>query len=31
LSELQRAAVADLLRIAPVADDLGARFAAAGH
>jgi poly(A) polymerase len=28
---LQRTAVADLLRIAPVADDLGTRFAAAGH
>lgn len=31
LSELQRTAVADLLRIAPVADDLGDRFTAAGH
>jgi poly(A) polymerase len=31
LSELQRAAVADLLRIAPVADELGTVFAAAGH
>jgi len=31
LSELQRTAVAGLLRIAPVADDLGTRFAAAGH
>ncbi len=31
LSSLQRAAVAELLRIAPVADEVGARFAAAGH
>ena len=31
LSEAQRSAVAELLRIAPVADDLGRRFAAAGH
>ncbi|HEV2888852.1 MAG TPA: CCA tRNA nucleotidyltransferase [Frankiaceae bacterium] len=31
LSEVQRSAVAELLRIAPVADDLGRRFAEAGH
>ena len=31
LTEAQRHAVAELLRIAPVADDLGRRFAAAGH
>ncbi len=31
LSALQRAAVADLLRIAPVTDELGQRFAMAGH
>jgi poly(A) polymerase len=31
LSESQRRAVAELLRIAPVADDLGRRFEAAGH
>ena len=31
LSEAQRSAVAELLRIAPVADDLGRRFAKAGH
>ncbi len=31
LTELQRAAVIDLLRVAPVADELGVRFAAAGH
>ncbi len=31
LTDAQRHAVAELLRIAPVADDLGRRFAAAGH
>ncbi len=31
LSELQREAVRNLLRISPVADDLGKRFSAAGH
>ena len=31
LTEAQRSAVTELLRIAPVADDLGRRFAAAGH
>jgi poly(A) polymerase len=31
LTEAQRAAVAELFRISPVADDLGARFARAGH
>ncbi len=31
LSAAQRRAVAQLLRVAPVADDLGRRFAAAGH
>jgi poly(A) polymerase len=31
LTEAQRSAVAELLRIAPVADDLGRRFADAGH
>src|SRR4051794_5459999 len=31
LSEAQRRALAELLRIAPVADDLGRRFAEAGH
>ncbi|HVF04987.1 MAG TPA: CCA tRNA nucleotidyltransferase [Frankiaceae bacterium] len=31
LTDAQRSAVAELLRIAPVADDLGRRFAAAGH
>jgi poly(A) polymerase len=31
LTQAQRSAVAELLRIAPVADDLGRRFAAAGH
>jgi poly(A) polymerase len=31
LTEAQRHAVAELLRIAPVADDLGRRFAAEGH
>ena len=31
LSTQQRAAVSALLRIAPVADELGAKFAAAGH
>ena len=31
LTEAQRHAVAELMRIAPVADDLGRRFAAAGH
>ena len=31
MSALQRAAVADLLRISPVSDELGARFVAAGH
>jgi poly(A) polymerase len=31
LSDAQRRAVVELLRIAPVAEDLGARFAAAGH
>ncbi|HEU0131316.1 MAG TPA: CCA tRNA nucleotidyltransferase [Mycobacteriales bacterium] len=31
LTDAQRSAVTELLRIAPVADDLGRRFAAAGH
>ena len=31
LTALQRSAVAELLRISPVADELGHRFAAAGH
>ena len=31
LSEAQRRALAELLRISPVADDLGRRFEAAGH
>ena len=31
LSEAQRQAVAELLRISPVAEELGRRFAAAGH
>jgi poly(A) polymerase len=31
LSDAQRRAVGELLRVAPVADALGARFAAAGH
>ncbi len=31
LSVAQRRAVAELLRVSPVADDLGRRFAAAGH
>jgi poly(A) polymerase len=31
LSAIQRQAVQSLLRIAPVVDELGARFAAAGH
>ncbi len=31
LSEVQRRAVRDLVRVAPVADDLGGRFEAAGH
>ena len=31
LTQAQRSAVAELLRIAPVADDLGRRFARAGH
>jgi poly(A) polymerase len=31
LTEAQRNAVAELLRVSPVADDLGRRFAAAGH
>ena len=31
LSSLQRSAVTELLRISPVSDELGARFAAAGH
>jgi poly(A) polymerase len=31
LSEAQRRAVAELVRVAPVTDDLGRRFAAAGH
>ncbi|BEP13146.1 CCA tRNA nucleotidyltransferase [Acidothermaceae bacterium B102] len=31
LSEAQRRALAELMRISPVADDLGRRFAAAGH
>jgi len=31
LSAAQRRAVAELLRVSPVADELGARFAAAGH
>jgi poly(A) polymerase len=31
LNALQKAAVAELLRISPVSDELGVRFAAAGH
>ncbi|MGH8868712.1 MAG: CCA tRNA nucleotidyltransferase [Actinomycetes bacterium] len=31
LSDVQRRAVAELLRVSPVADDLGRRFADAGH
>jgi poly(A) polymerase len=31
LSRAQRAAVAELMRVSPVADDLGRRFAKAGH
>ena len=31
LSSAQRRAVAELMRVSPVADDLGRRFAAAGH
>jgi poly(A) polymerase len=31
LSAAQRRLISELLRVAPVADDLGARFAAAGH
>ncbi len=31
LSQLQRAAVRELLRVAPVIDEVGRRFAAAGH
>jgi poly(A) polymerase len=31
LSEAQRRLIAELLRVAPVVDELGARFAAAGH
>ena len=31
LAEAQRAAIRELLRVAPVIDTLGARFAAAGH
>ena len=31
LSEAQRRAVAELVRVSPVTDDLGRRFAAAGH
>ncbi len=31
LTALQRSAVAELLRVSPVADELGARFAGAGH
>ncbi|WP_018349005.1 CCA tRNA nucleotidyltransferase [Longispora albida] len=31
LTEAQKSAVAELLRISPVADDLGRRFAGAGH
>ena len=31
LSEAQRRAVAELMRVSPVADELGRRFAAAGH
>jgi poly(A) polymerase len=31
LTELQQAAVAEFLRVSPVSDELGARFAAAGH
>jgi poly(A) polymerase len=31
LTEVQRAAVAQLIRLAPVADELGRRFAKAGH
>src|ERR1700754_428503 len=31
LSEAQETAVAELIRVSPVADELGRRFAAAGH
>src|SRR5215831_12893947 len=31
LTEAQRRAVAELLRVSPVADELGRRFSAAGH
>src|SRR3954452_7996968 len=31
LTDAQRRAVHELLRVSPVADELGARFAAAGH
>jgi len=31
LTQAQRSAVAELLRVSPVADELGRRFAAAGH
>ncbi len=31
LSQAQRSAVAELLRVSPIADELGRRFAAAGH
>ncbi|HEY2795782.1 MAG TPA: CCA tRNA nucleotidyltransferase, partial [Micromonosporaceae bacterium] len=31
LSADQRAALAELMRISPIADEIGARFAAAGH
>src|SRR3954449_2787868 len=31
LTAAQRKAVAELMRVSPLADDLGARFAAAGH
>src|ERR687883_1385814 len=31
LTEAQRNAVAELLRVSPVADELGRRFGAAGH
>ena len=31
LNQAQRSAVAELLRVSPIADELGRRFAAAGH
>jgi poly(A) polymerase len=31
LTEVQRRAVAELVRVSPVVDDLARRFAAAGH